>query len=460
MVALSRCLSSLALLIGQVESGRVAKRSPQTPTDGKFIAGVPVLNYHAAYGGESSLSELEASREEEWVVILQPGATDAQIKELCAKSSKGCQMTGHADKGGVPFIDVKATEKDLEGIIKSNRPVVKLIEPNQPLYMIPELDADPNSSPSWGLNRVGADRRANNKGAGTHIFILDTGVRTTHQDFTGRATPGVDYSSGSPVECNGDLGCAADNQGHGTHCAGTAAGESFGVASQAAVYGVKVLGDSGAGGLAGIIGGIDWAASSSHRPAVASMSLGGKCPLGFCSVFGAIKDAVNSAVQSGVTVVVAGGNSNSDACGFMPAFVPAAITVGSTDSEDARSYFSNYGSCTDIWAPGSSITSASHKDDTSSATFSGTSMACPHVAGGAALVLEKNPSFNAEQVIDKLLANSAVNYITDLKPDDTNSMLYVAADAPPPKGEVPPAPAPECPGWCFVCWVSACQGCC
>jgi len=455
MVALSRCLSSLALLIGQVKSGRIAKRSSQIPSDSKFIAGVPVFNYYAAYGGESSLGELEASREEEWIVMLQPGATDAQIQDLCQKSRMGCLMTGHADKGGVPFIDVKATETDLEGIIKSNRAVVKFVEPSQPLFMIPELDADPNSSPSWGLNRVGADRRADNKGAGTHIFILDTGVRTTHQDFGGRATPGVDYSSGSPVECNGDLGCAADNQGHGTHCAGTAAGTSFGVASQAAVYGVKVLGDWGFGGLAGIIGGIDWAASSSARPAVASMSLGGKCLLGWCS--GAIKDAVNSAVQSGVTIVVAGGNSNSDACGFQPAFVPAAITVGSTDSEDARSYFSNYGSCTDIWAPGSSITSASHKDDTSSATFSGTSMACPHVAGGAALVLEKNPSFKAEQVIDKLLANSAVNYITDLTPDDTNSMLYVAADAPPPKGEVP---APECPGWCLVCLVSACAGCC
>merc|ERR1719384_889198 len=370
--------------------------------------------------------------------MLQPGATDAQIKELCAKSSKGCQMTGHADKGGVPFIDVKATEKDLEGIIKSNRYVVKFIEPSQTLYMIPELDADPNSSPSWGLNRVGVDRRADNKGAGTHIFILDTGVRTTHQDFGGRASPGVDYSSGQPVECNGDLECAADRQGHGTHCAGTAGGNSFGVASQAAVYGVKVLGDSGAGGLAGIIGGIDWAASSSNRPAVASMSLGGQCPLGWCGLFGAIKDAVNAAVQSGVTIVVAGGNSNSDACGFMPAFVPAAITVGSTDSLDQRSYFSNYGSCTDIWAPGSSITSASHEDDTGSKTFSGTSMACPHVAGGAAIVLERNPQFKSQQVLEKLLNKAATNYITDLKKGDTNKLLYVAADAPPPPGSVPP----------------------
>lgn len=297
-------------------------------------------------------------------------------------------------------------------------------------------------------------------GEGVSIYILDTGVRSTHQDFGSRASPKVDFTtSDSGDECNGDLNCAADRQGHGTHCAGSAGGSSFGVASKATLYGVKVLGDSGGGGLAGILGSIDYIATNEARPAIGSMSLGGPCPGGFCGLLSVVKEAVEAAVQAGVTIVVAGGNSNSDSCGFMPAFVPTAITVGSTDSLDARSYFSNFGKCTDIWAPGSAITSASHEDDTGSKTFSGTSMACPHVAGGAALVLETHPKFSSEQVIEKLLANGAQNYITDLKWDDVNTLLYIDAKGPPPPGNVT-APPKECPGYCFLCLTAACAGCC
>merc|ERR550539_1160180 len=309
--------------------------------------------------------------------------------------------------------------------------------------MTPELDPQPANSASWGLGRVGASGRNGNLGAGVSIYILDTGVRTTHNDFGDRAAPALDYSGSRPITCNGDLECAKDRQGHGTHCAGTAAGTSFGVAPQANVYGVKVLGDNGSGSMASIIGSVDWLATTDTRPAVGSMSLGGQCPFGWCFLMSSMKTAVESAVASGVTVVVAGGNSNSDACGFVPAFVPSAITVGSTDSEDARSYFSNYGTCTNIWAPGSSITSATHEDDTGSKTFSGTSMACPRVAGGAALILEKNPGFSASKVLERLQANAATNYITDLKRGDTNKMLYIASDAPPPVGDVPPVAEPD-----------------
>merc|ERR1719512_153466 len=211
---------------------------------------------------------------------------------------------------------------------------------------------------------VGADARGRT-GSGTTVFVLDTGVRSTHQEFSGRAASALDMSSGSLRECNGDANCAGDAQGHGTHCAGTAAGESFGVAPSAAVRSVKVLSDQGSGQWSWSYEALDWLAVAQQgvRPAVASMSLGGS------GTQQAMREAVDAAVNSGVVVSVAGGNSNSDACGFSPAFVPSAITVGSTTSLDARSSFSNYGSCTNIWAPGSSVVSASHRSDTGSATF-------------------------------------------------------------------------------------------
>jgi len=156
-----------------------------------------------------------------------------------------------------------------------------------------------------------------------------------------------------------------------------------------------------------------------QRPAVASMSLGGS------GTQQAMREAVDSAVSAGVTVVVAGGNDNVDACTFSPAFVPSAITVGSTTSTDTRSSFSNYGRCTNIWAPGSSVVSASHTSDSGSRSLSGTSMACPHVSGGAALILDADPNMAPSKVLEQLLQDSVKGAISDLKSGDTNSLLYV-----------------------------------
>jgi len=407
----------------------------------KFVAGVPVMNYQMAYGGNPSFEELEETREEEFIVMMKDGTTDAQLGAMCSVAKNGCRLTGHPDKGGFAFLEMRGTEKDLETVINSANGAVKMIEVDQTLQMIPELEAEVASGGSWGIDRVGSGRGRNgNNGEGVHIFILDTGVRSTHQEFGGRAAPLIDYSPMlglAPKECDqGDLECAADNQGHGTHCAGTAAGATYGVATKAKVWGVKVLGDSGAGSLFGIIGSVDYLASTTQRPAVGSMSLGGTCPFGFCGLYFAMGWAVEKAVDSGVTVVVAGGNSNADSCGFMPAYVPAAITVGSTDSEDKRSHFSNYGSCTNIWAPGSKITSATHEDDSGAKTYSGTSMACPHVAGGAAVLLQQNPGLLSPALLENLHSLAATGYISDLKDDDQNKLLYLAADAPPPKGPI------------------------
>merc|ERR1719418_44139 len=307
--------------------------------------------------------------------------------------------------------------------------------------MIPEIEADDVEAATWGLNRVGADQRSRT-GAGATVFVLDTGVRVGHREFSGRAMPSLDVTLSTPVECNGDMSCAGDRQGHGTHCAGTAAGESFGVAPGAAVRSIKVLSDQGSGQWGWSYYALDWLATNPTRPAVASMSLGGS------GTQQAMADAVDAAVNGGVVVVVAGGNSNSDACRFSPAFVPSAITVGSTTSRDARSSFSNYGSCTNIWAPGSSVVSASHTSDTGSRSLSGTSMACPHVSGGAALVLEADPSMKASAVCSELLDTAVYNQISGLKSGDTNALLYVGdngAPAPTPTAPTPTAPTPTPP---------------
>jgi len=421
-MVLSRCLGSLALFLTGAEGARISRKHSYAPNT-KFIGGVPVLNYHLAYDGEASLSELEQldEREQEWVVVVKPGTSDAQIQRMCKQNKNGCKLAGHPT-GGVPFIEMRGTEQDLENVVHSSNGAAQYVEPDTEVHMIPEIEADDVEAATWGLNRIGADQRGR-AGAGATIFVLDTGVRVSHQEFSGRAVPALDMTVGNPLECNGDMSCAGDRQGHGTHCAGTAAGESFGVAPSAAVQSVKVLSDRGSGSWSWSYYALDWMATNPTRPAVASMSLGG---------FGtqqAMRDAVDAAVNAGVVVVVAGGNSNSDACRFSPAFVPSAITVGSTTSLDARSSFSNYGSCTNIWAPGSSVVSASHTSDGGSRSLSGTSMACPHVSGAAALVLEADPSMKSTAVLQELLASSERDVLSGLRTGDTNALLYVGERA-------------------------------
>ncbi|CAL9444733.1 peptidase S8 [Streptomyces sp. DH-12] len=280
------------------------------------------------------------------------------------------------------------------------------------------ITATQSNPPSWGLDRIDQRNRPVNRaytypdsaGQGVTAYVIDTGVRISHSDFGGRASNGYDAVDGDNV--------AQDGNGHGTHVAGTVAGNAYGVAKKARIVGVRVLNNSGSGTTAQVVAGIDWVARNAVKPAVANMSLGG----GADSTLDA---AVRNAVAAGVTFVVAAGNESTNASTKSPARVTEAITVGATTSTDSRASYSNYGSVVDLFAPGSSITSAWRTSDTATSTISGTSMASPHVAGAAALYLAGNPSATPAQVSSALTSSATTGVVTSPGSGSPNRLLYV-----------------------------------
>ncbi len=269
---------------------------------------------------------------------------------------------------------------------------------------------------TWGLDRV--DQRNlplsgsytyNTTAAGVHAYIIDTGMLLTHSEYAGRVGNGYDAVTAG--------GNASDCNGHGTHVAGTVGGTTYGVAKGVTLHPVRVLDCGGSGTWSGVIDGMNWVATNRVLPAVANLSLGG-------GANSSVDAAVAGLTNAGVTVAVAAGNSATDACGFSPARAPSAITVGSTTSTDAASSFTNWGTCLDIFAPGSSITSAWHTGTSAINTISGTSMASPHVAGAAALHLASYPSDTPAQVTTALINASTPNVVTNPGAGSPNRLLY------------------------------------
>jgi len=342
-----------------------------------------------------------------YLVTFKPGAVpDTEAREAGSRGLEVRKVFRKAVRG----MAVDLTPAEAAAL--ATDPQVASIEPDRVL----RASVDQTGA-TWGLDRI--DQRGlpmngtysyGGNGAGVKVYVVDTGVRSTHAELGGRVAPGYSLIQ----DGNGTEDC----QGHGTHVAGTIAGTTYGVAKGATIVPIRVLDCLGAGSTSAVVAGLDWILTFNNgAPAVVNMSLGG-------SPSTIVDSAVQRLIDDGITVVVAAGNSAYSACLASPARVPAAITVGATQSDDARAQYSNFGPCLDIWAPGTGITSAGIASDTATAVKSGTSMATPHVAGAAALLKAATPSLSPAGVASALIANSTPGVVTDAQLDSPNRLLF------------------------------------
>jgi subtilisin family serine protease len=363
----------------------------------------------------------------QYIVVFKDSISDAPgLGRQLARQVGGQFLHGysHTIKGFSLRLPAQAASRAVLAL--QNNPNVAYVESDASVSVNESLLSPPlaQNSATWGLDRIDqVDRPLSSQylyqytGAGVYAFVLDTGILASHQDFGSRVQPGYSVISDGygSTDCNG----------HGTHVAGTIGGGQWGVAKGVTLVPVRVLDCAGNGSWSGVIAGIDWVAAQTHmRPAVANMSLGG-------GKSSSVNSAVASAVSKGVSMVVAAGNSNADACNYSPASEPSAITIGATTNTDARASYSNFGACLDLFAPGSAITSAWHTGTSATQTINGTSMAAPHAAGVAALALSANPASTPDMVSTFLMANAALNKVSSAGTGSPNRLVFsLAAGAP------------------------------
>ncbi len=390
----------------------------------------PVLAADADRTGGDRAPVLGADRADaidgHYIVVMEPRSTRAQSARAQRDArAQGGQVT-HEYGAALNGFAARLNDRAVEGLRRN--PNVAYLEVDQRVSL-----SATQSNPTWGLDRI--DQRSlplsssytyNATGSGVTAYIVDTGVLGSHGEFSGRMASG--YSAIS------DGRGTTDCNGHGTHVAGTVGGTTYGVAKQVTIRPVRVLDCQGSGTNSGVIAGVDWVTGnhSAGAPAVANMSLGG-------GISSALDTAVANSINDGVTYAVAAGNENTNACNGSPSRVGAALTVGSTTSSDARSSFSNYGSCLDLFAPGSSITSAWHTSSSATNTISGTSMATPHVAGVAALYLQGSPSASPSTVAAAIVNGATTNVVSGAGTGSPNRLLYSLLDG----GSTPPPPPPS-----------------
>ena len=349
-----------------------------------------------------------------YVVVLENGSSDQRVQDVAAAAEAAGGTVRFTYRSALKGFSAALPAAALEAVRTSAG--VSYVEADARVTM---TGVQPNP-PSWGLHRV--DQRdlpldttynyVDSAGSGVDIYVIDTGIRFSHNDFGGRATSGIDLVDG---------GTADDCNGHGTHVAGTAGGSSYGVAKQANLIAVRVFGCSGGATFETIIAAVDWVTDVHSGPSVANMSLSG-------GYFRAMNDATTNSINAGVVHAVAAGNSSADACSYSPASTPKAITLGASTITDRRSGFSNYGACVDLFAPGDGITSAWWTSDSATAILSGTSMASPHAAGVAALYLGENPGAGTGQVARKLKRKSSKYKLSNIGTGSPNKLLYSRVD--------------------------------